>query len=334
MKISVDAGALCGAHRFGTHVITQNILEALGRFDKQNDYTGYLYKRTAHLPTGDNLRYKVLRPSLAWMSLRVSFEEMMRPKDVYLGLSQAIPWFSKAKLLAFMHGLSFHFHKELYPDSYEALKDQVMFATSRAHKVIVSSSRVQQELSDQFGHKDSIVLPFGIPFDMEAVGKSKKTGKPYFLFVGMNHRIKNIEYLVQAFTIFKEQSSYKDFELLLVGNHDRFAHSVLGIRSIQVDRSQLRDLYRNAAGYLSASLYESFNLPVLEALSQDCPVIGKSSSIIPEFRSFVKIADKIEDFVDNMRRTVASKNVEHRDDVLRVFNFERYVTKLTKIYQS
>lgn len=332
MKISVDAGALCGAKRFGTYVITQNILEALGRFDKQNDYTGYLYKRTAHLSPSDNLRYKVLRPSFAWMSIRVSFEEMMRPKDVYLGLSQAIPWFSKAKVLAFMHGLSFHYHKELYPDSYEALKDQVMFATSRAHKVIVSSSRVQQELSDQFGHKDSLVLPFGLPFDMEVVGKSKKTGRPYFLFVGMNHQIKNIKFLVQAFTIFKEKSSHKDFELILVGNHERYANPVLGIRSMKVDRVELRDLYRNAAAYLSASLYESFNLPVLEALSQDCLVIGKSSAIIPEFRSFVKNADKVEDFVDEMKRSVDSKKIQSRSVILELFNWERYVTKLTKIY--
>lgn len=334
MKISVDAGALCGGHKFGTHVVTHNLLEALGRYDKENNYIGYLYKRTSHLPISENTKFKILKPSLAWMSFRVSIEEMTHPKDIYLGLSQAIPWFSKAKILAFMHGLSFHYHKELYPDSYEALKDQVMFATSRANKIIVSSSRVQQELSDQFGHKDSVVLPFGIPFDMEEYGKVNKTGNPYFLFVGMNHPVKNIEYLVKAFTIFKEQNLHKDFELILVGNHEIRSDPALGIRSVKADRSELRDLYRNATAYLSASLYESYNLPVLEALSQDCRVIGKSSAIIPEFRSYVKIADEIEDFVDEMKHTTVTKSVQIRDAVLEKFNWERYVTKLVKSYQS
>lgn len=332
MKISVDAGALCGAHKFGTYVVTHNILEALGRFDQSNLYTGYLYKKTSHLPVFDNLKFKVLRPSFAWMSVRVSIEEMMHSKNIYLGLSQAIPWFSKAKIVSFMHGLSFHYHKELYPDSYEALKDQVLFATSRASNIIVSSIKVQHELSEQFGFQSSVVLPFGVPFDMIELEKMTASSRPYFLFVGMDHPVKNIEYLVQAFTIFKEQKAYEDFELILVGNHERYVDPKLSIRSVRADRTKLRELYRNATAYLTASLYESYNLPVLEALSQNCKVIGKTSAIIPEFKSFVNIADKIEDFVDNMKNASTAKKIGNRDKVLDIFRWDKYVTRLSSFY--
>ena len=116
--------------------------------------------------------------------------------------------------------------------------------------------------------------------------RSVRSERPYFLFVGMNHKIKNIDFLVKAFTIFKERQEYKDFELILVGNHHKLVNEKLGIRCKVVDRNELAFLYRNATGYLTTSLYESFNLPVLEALSQNCNVVGKSDALIPELLSF------------------------------------------------
>ncbi len=341
MKISVDAGALCSTNKFGTYIFTENILKALCLYDTSNSYTGYLYKRGAHLPTSNNLKYKVLRPSLGWMVWRVSLEELANPKDVYLGLSQAIPWASKAKIISFLHGASFFLHKDIYPDIYEALKDQVMFATARSQKIIVSSSKVKGELEEYFGYAAAVVLPFGVPFDMITSQKSiksiksvrsVKSQKPYFLFVGMNHKIKNIDFLVKAFTIFKEKSVYKDFELILVGEHRKFTDDKLGIRSVSADRKELASLYKNAAGYLTASHYESFNLPVLEALSQGCNVVGKTSAIIPELSPFVEIANEVEEFVDAMNGIAKKKKEIDTKEILEKFSWERYVSKLTALY--
>lgn len=337
MKISVDAGALCSANKFGTYMFTENLLKALGKYDTGNSYTGYLYKRGAHLPTSNNLKYKVLRPSLGWMVWRVSLEELANPKDVYLGLSQAIPWASKAKIISFLHGASFYLHKDIYSDIYEALKDQVMFATARSQKIIVSSSKVKGELEEHFGYADAVVLPFGVPFDMmtnESLRsiKSIRSEKPYFLFVGMNHKIKNIDFLVKAFTIFKEKSVYKDFELILVGEHRKFTDEKLGIRSVSADRKELASRYKNAAGYLTASHYESFNLPVIEALSQECNVVGKTSAIIPELSPFVEIANEVEEFVDAMNGIAQKKKEIDTKEILEKFSWEKYVSKLTALY--
>jgi len=338
MKISVDAGALCSSDKFGTYVVTQNILRALSLYDKNNTYTGYLYRRTANLPSSENLKYKVLRPSLAWMSVRVSAEELVKLNDVYLGLSQAIPWFSSAKIISFLHGFSFFLHKDLYPDSYEALKDQVMFAVARAHKIVVSSIKVKKELSEHFGYKDAVVIPFGVPYDMIPSHKSirsiksLKSGRPYFLFVGMNHKIKNTDFLVKAFTIFKEKPEYKDFELILVGNHQEFVNKKLGVRCETVNRTELSTLYGNACAYLSASLYESFNLPVLEALVHNCEVIGRSTAIVPEIRPFVNIADEVEEFVNAMKSMANGKNKIDTEDIATRFSWEKYVNKLTSLY--
>lgn len=304
MKISVDAGALCGGtrHQFGTYVVTQNILRCLATHEEHN-YTAYLYKRISNeTEKFPRVQYKVLRPSLGWMAVRLSVEQLIHPPDVFLGLNQAIPWYTRAKVLTVLHGLSFFFHKDLYRDSYEALKDQVLFAISRSDTVFVPSLRVKTELADHFGFDDAVVNPFGIPYDMIAKPTNKQSHeKPYFLFVGMNHPIKNISFLVDAFTVFKSDPRYSDTELLLIGDHRRWENGELGIRSLYAKRDQLPELYRNAVGYLTASLYESFNLPVLEAISMQTPVVGKSTAIIQELKPFVTIADKLEDFVDVMK---------------------------------
>jgi len=340
MKISVDAGALCSPNKFGTYIVTENILKAIGTFDKDNTYTGYLYRRTHHLPVSENIEFKVLSPSLAWMSVRVSAEELIRPKDVYLGLSQAIPWLSGAKIISFLHGLSFYEHKELYKESFEALKDQVMFATTRAQKVIVSSVKVKKALGELFGFTDSVVIPFGVPFDMlpnqskKSIKSSKppKSARPYFLFVGMSHKIKNIDFLVKAFKIFKEKSANKDFELVLVGDHQKFADAKLGIRCITANRNDLVRLYVDATSYLSASHHESFNLPVLEALSQNCTVVGKSSAIIPELAEYVHIADEMEGFVGNMNSIAMNKRDVDIKKIIAKFSWEDYVNKLKTLF--
>ena len=337
MKISVDAGALCTPRhsQFGTYTVTRNILEALGRYDSDNQYTAYTFTKV-HDPvlSQKNLHQKVLRPSFAWMSARVSMQEILYPGDIYLGLNQAIPWLTRSRIFSFLHGVSFFIRKDLYPDSYEALKDQVLFAISRSEKVIVSSVRVKEDLEEHFRFKDTVVIPFGVPFDMRRHAKEHKAGKKqYFLFVGMNHPIKNLDFLLKAFKIFKEHPAYKEFELLLVGPHHAYGDAENKIRCLNPGREELKKLYQEATAYLSASLYESFNFPVLEALSQGTAVIARSSAIIPEYKPFVHVGDEVEEFVELMKQSSRYEQKSHQPVVERKFNWETYVSKLTSLYK-
>ena len=44
----------------------------------------------------------------------------------------------------------------------------------------------------------------------------------------------------------------------------------------------LADVYRGAAAFVCPSLYEGFGLPLLEAMSADCPVVCSKTSSLPE----------------------------------------------------
>lgn len=96
LKISVDGGGLGGklGERFGNYVFSKNLIEALLKYDKRNQYYIYTLDR--------------LKPRLAWSKIRLSIEELKEKKDVFLALNQAIPLFVSGKVISFCHGLSYY----------------------------------------------------------------------------------------------------------------------------------------------------------------------------------------------------------------------------------
>lgn len=271
------------------------------------------------------------------MAFRVSAEETFHRKDLYFGLSQAIPWITPARVFTFIHGLSFFQYKELYREIFDRLKHQLFYAVSRSEVIFVSSSKVQQEIEETFHHKKVITLPLGIPFDMpvyKPTGTNHKRDQ-YFMFVGMDHSVKQVDFIIKAFTIFKEHPAYKDFRLILVGDFKRVENKQLGIESKHMlNRDELKDLYRAATGYLTASFYESFNFPVLEALSQQCPVVAKQTAIIPEMKKYVYEAEQIEEYVEHMKIVAQGKMRTIRiDEIEETFNWKRTCEIITKQYK-
>ena len=178
----------------------------------------------------------------------------------------------------------------------------------KSDKIIVSSIKVKNELISMFPPiKNKIfVLPFGIPFDMTKSKQNKK--QKYFLYVGMNHPIKNISFIKKAFKKFNTLKDNKNHRLVLVTKN--------------CSRKKLLRLYRNASALLTASYYESFNFPVLEALSQGCPVVGLQSAIIPEFKQYVNTVNNIEDFVRNMKKLIIKPTVQSINQLDKKFNWK------------
>lgn len=321
MKISIDGGGLCARpeSRFGNYVFSMSVLRALSKYDDLNQYTVYSFcQKPVELKLGKNFTYKILLPKKFWLSLRVSLEERFRQSNYFLALNQAIPKTS-AKTIAFSHGLSFYYHKKFYPDLYSVLMKQLKMMNDKSVKIIVSSLRVKREMEGLFNIKDKIeIIPYGIPYDFLTSKKDKR--EKYFLYVGMNHPIKNIAFLNKALNEFKSDRRFSDYKLILVKD------SVLS-------RKKLKVLYQKATAYLSASFYESFNLPVLEALSQDCPVIGLNSAIIPELNSYVNIAKDQRQFVDLMEKAALKETkIIDSKKLRREFSWKKYVERLIKIY--
>ena len=315
MKISADGGALNPKNnqRFGSSVFSENFVAALKQYDKKNQYFIYSF---------DNLK-----PKLFWLKVRVSLEEFRQKKDIFLALNQAIPLYVSGKVISFCHGLSYYFYPQYYSKKdIIRLNKQLKEMIKKSDKIIVSSEKVKNELVsiNQLIDTKIVVLPFGIPFDMgnkPAFAKATVGNDKYFLFVGMDHPIKNIQFIKEAFNKVKSSGDFKNYKLKLITNN--------------CSRKRLRFLYKNAAALLTASYYESFNFPVLEALSQGCPVIGLKSAIIPEFQPYVNVANNIEEFIskmNNISNGTISPTAGRQGRLCTKFNWKNYVNNLVKLY--
>lgn len=309
MKISVDGGGL-GAkigERFGNFIFSENLITALLKYDKNNQYFIYSLEK--------------LKPHFGWSKIRLSFEELKEKKDIFLALNQAIPFYVFGKTITFCHGLSYYFYPYLYSKQDVCrLKNQLNEMIRRSDFIVVSSKKVKKELiSINHNIKEKIVvIPFGIPFDMLKNNQKYNSRKNYFLFVGMDHQIKNISFIKEGFDEFNKLSKNKNFQLKIITKN--------------CSRKKLKKLYQEARALLTASYYESFNLPVLEALSQGCPVIGLESAVIPELKKYVNVAKNKKQFIKLMATIPKKPTLQLINQLKQEFSWEKYVKKLLKLY--
>jgi len=303
MKISVDLGAVSGKGFFGTKIFSLNLKELLLKYDKNNQYFFY--------------DFKTVWPKVFWMKLGVSFKEWQLRPDVFLALNQALPLYFHKKAIVFSHGLSFYFFPRYYPKNVlRRLNNQLKEMISRAEKIIVSSIKVKEEFLQVFPKiSDKIyVLPFGVPFDC-LKQKPKKRKKKFFLVVSGKQPIKNFSFIKKVFFEFKKK--YPEFKLINIEN---------------TDRKKIIKLYQDAFALLTASYYESFNFPVLEALSLGCPVVGLKSAIIPELEDYVNVVKDKGQFLRLMEELPKKPDNLSIKKLRDEFSWKRYVKNLIELY--
>jgi glycosyltransferase involved in cell wall biosynthesis len=115
------------------------------------------------------------------------------------------------------------------------------------------------------------------------------TAAPYILYVGSRANYKNFLGLLQAYS--NSRWLRGNFQLLCFGggNFSRAEHDALSsagvgntVRYFGGSDAELAAAYAHAALFVCPSLYEGFGIPVLEAMSVDCPVACSNISSLPE----------------------------------------------------
>ncbi len=128
------------------------------------------------------------------------------------------------------------------------------------------------------------VSPLFHPADTAMVDQAKAQyglTKPYFLYVGNCKQHKNVPLLLSAF----QSLQSLDTELILVTSGKEADHLSLpaGVRILRdMSFASLPALYTGAIACVTASLFEGFGLPVIEAMACGCPVIAPNRTSIPE----------------------------------------------------
>jgi glycosyltransferase involved in cell wall biosynthesis len=96
--------------------------------------------------------------------------------------------------------------------------------------------------------------------------------RSFFLFVGNDKSHKNLDRLIEAFTLLRRRGSR--VELLLAGGVAAGRSPIDGVTNLGfVSDEKLRALYAAAVALALPSTHEGFGLPVAEALAAGCPVL-------------------------------------------------------------
>lgn len=160
-------------------------------------------------------------------------------------------------------------------------------AVKRAQQIIAVSTFTASEIASVYGnfaaHKTTVI---GEGIDTTLSKPSNKDLRDlgispgYYLYVGNAKEHKNVRMLLSAY----EASGSQTPLVLVSGGTElrqlRIPDSVTVVSDVTA--SQLSSLYAYASCFVTASLYEGFCLPVLEARAAGVPILACNTSAIPE----------------------------------------------------
>ncbi len=299
MIIGVDAGALSVRDerlKVGVYRVTLNLLKELAKIDKTN-----LYRLYTFLPIdpdmmkefGPRMKNIIVRPVIGWSMIQIPIELRRHRIDVFLGLSQMIP-FSPARNIGFVYDLGFLRYPRAYPGSLARLEMQTRQLVKRSSHIVTISKSTQTDISKTYRiDKNRMTVDYpGIDQRFSLRGPKHKEKHPYILYVGALKRGKNIPFAIRAFKKFLDKST-KPYDFLLVGG-DYWADRTIP-RMIEelglwdrvklagfVADGTLPSYYRGASALFLTSLWEGFCLPATEAMKSGCPIVYAKTGALPE----------------------------------------------------
>lgn len=367
MIIGVDAGVLGVSDdrlKVGVYHFVLNLLKALSVTDKDNQY--FLY---SFLPIGENVlsqlgkNFKniVLRPKKGWLNIRLSVQFFFHRHDLFLGFSQAMPFYHQMKSIIYIYDLAFEIYPQHYRESYRRLSRQTNFAAKYSDRIIAVSNATKNDLVKLYKiNEDKIkVIYHGVSINSSTIrgvptcaGRHSATSEvssahPYFLFVGSYKPSKNIPNIIKAFSLFTKDFK-KPYQLVLAGSNywlkgNEAYKGNKGAKIVgYVPDDKLVQLYRNAIAFVSPSFYEGFGMPLLEAMACGVPVITSNRGSIPEVVGDAAIMvepSDIDGLKDAMLRMATDEKLKDKMikkglDQAQKFSWEKSARQLLDIINS
>jgi len=300
MIIGIDGNEANVSKKVGVSVYTLSLLNFFKKKSaKELQFKIFLREKPTNLPEENKyFKYEIVPGKFLWSQIFLPLR-LFKKKDIDVFFSPAhyLPRFCPVPSVVTIHDLSYlYFPEDFLKKDLFQLKNWTKYSLKQAKKIIAVSKTTKKDIIKSYGissDKVEVIYNGGIREHIEyPLWKDEETKKnPYILYVGTLQPRKNIETLIKAFE--KIKKLYPEFKLTIAGKkgwlYDKIFNQVadLGLENDvyftdYITNNQLVYLYKNAFCFVLPSFYEGFGIPLLEAMSYNCPVIASYSSSLPE----------------------------------------------------
>ncbi|MFN4150098.1 MAG: glycosyltransferase family 4 protein [Candidatus Sericytochromatia bacterium] len=244
---------------------------------------------------------------------------------------------------------------ELYPfqtDYYERIVNYKKRCIENASMIIAISDKTKSDILrfyPQVENKIAVVKHGYSPkvTNFSIKNRIDKYGS-YILFVGKRDGYKNFEFMIKNLHEFLKNNN---INLCCIGGGDwtndeksliEKLDLVQKTFQISAPEDEICQYYCNALFFIYPSEYEGFGLPILEAFSNDCPILLSNSSCFPEIAgdaaSYFELNNST-DFKDKVE--LMFKNVDKREELkkkgremLLEYSIEKCIQETFNVYKQ
>ena len=303
LSIGIDGNEANVKEQVGVSTYSQNLLSQFHkRVNKNLQFIIYLRNRPLKTMPIENkyFRYEIVKGKFLWSQIFLPVKLLIGKKNnIFFSPAHYIPRIITAPTVVTIHDLSYYYYPEdfLKKDLFK-LRNWTKYSVHKAKKIIAVSENTKKDIIKIFGIPEEKVQVIyngygkksdNNPIDKRLIERLKKN--PYILYVGTLQPRKNIQTLIEAFAEFTKKN--KNYRLVIAGKKGWLYKEIFEkVKSFGITKkivftdyvsdSTLKGLYKNAVCLVHPSYYEGFGIPLLEAMSENCPVISSNTSSLPE----------------------------------------------------
>jgi len=368
VRIAIDARKL---RDYGIGTYVRNLLRHLGRQAPSHEYVVFCREQDCDAVEESGPRFRAVVEPAGGYSVAEQFALPMDLRreavDLFHAPHYVLPPLTPCRSVVTIHDC-IHLRFPQYLPSrigYAYARAQMWTATHKAARVITVSEASKRDILRYFRVPESRidVIYNAIddrfwrepsPDEIARVRERYRLTAPFVLYAGNIKPHKNLERLIEAFNLLRQNSpAQRDVELLIIGDeiskyatlrravHRYKLHKHVRFFGFVPDQT-LAALYRLANVFVFPSLYEGFGLPPLEAMASGTPVIASNVSSLPEVVGDAALMiDPYEPgaIADAMRQVLTDSALcaDLRTRGLaraREFSWERSVARVREIYEE
>ena len=352
--------------RASTGRYVDRLIEHLQNLDKTNNYTVLINSSDSWRPKSTNFNYSycdypqfsfnpISQLTFAWQLYK------LRADLVFFPMNQQPLLYFKTTITAVMDLTMLRFsrpgkHSKIFHIiRMQAYKFLFWYSLKKSKHILTISNFVKNDIVNSYPFvKSKITTTYCASEPSISENPTKPIGisKPFVMHVGSPLPHKNIERLLKAFEILKQD--YPELKLVLAGKKEFFFNKLLNneIRLNKyknhiivpgfIDDNELRWLYENAEAYVLPSLSEGFGLPGLEAMAHGTPLVSSNATCLPEVygdaayyfnpNNIGDMAEKISDVLSDEK--LRQKLVNSGCRQLKKYSWEKMAQETLAVYEK